>query len=298
MKKTLLNIFSLLRKSCLLVSFSLISACAKPLLLPSDIREGEVGVDGQQLFNETFIAHGGLYFESVSDINISIQGNWSFWAPRIQPDVADRHFRVSSQERYLPHSGIYTSYYTGPAGNKKVVRTPESIDIYYNDEKSTQANLIQASAMTADAFLLFSLGPLYLSTLETEFQRLTDVVYKGQHFLRVYSKIKPGLGYAEYDEVVLWIHPATKLTYRVDVTLKGYPPTEGAHVDVFYLDYVKLDQLTIPVHVIENVVAPFHLKAHEWHVTGADVNRGLIFDDIKGKGWSDKAAVPAKPFLN
>ncbi len=147
--------------------------------------------------------------------------------------------------------------------------------------------------MTADAFLLFSMGPLFLSTLETNFEQLTDIVHKGQRYLRVYSEIQPGLGYAKKDEVVLWVHPETKLTYRVDVTLNGFPSTVGAHVDVFYLEYKKIDKLILPTHVIENVVAPFHLRAHEWRVTGGDVNRGLRFDDIKGKKWQKPAAMPS-----
>lgn len=150
--------------------------------------------------------------------------------------------------------------------------------------------------MTADAFLVFSMGPLFLSTLETNFEQLTDVIHKNQRYLRVYSEIRPGLGYAKKDEVVLWIHPETKLTYRIDITLNGFPATVGAHVDVFYLEYSKVGELTLPTHVVENVVAPFHLKAHEWRVTGADVNRGLIFADINGKKWQTLASEPAQLF--
>lgn len=121
-----------------MVSFLFMASCGKPLLIASDKLSGsnsQAVLQGNELFQQTFLAHGGRYLSQTNDVNLSLSGNWSFWIPRIQPLVSDRHYRVSSQERYLPNQGIYTSYYTGPSGNKKVVRTPSSIDIYYNDVK-------------------------------------------------------------------------------------------------------------------------------------------------------------------
>lgn len=99
----------------------------------------------------------------------------------IMPKVADQYYRVTSEEHFMPNQGTYLAFYKGLAGTKKVVRTPNSIGIFYNNKVSRDAEAIQAIAMTADAFVLFSLSPLALNRYKTNFTQVADGAYKGKN---------------------------------------------------------------------------------------------------------------------
>ena len=198
----------------------------------------------------------------------------------------------------MPNKGLYSALYNGPAGTKKVVRTPDSVEVFYNNEVSKESETLQATAMTSDAFVLFSLDPLALNRYQTDFTQIADSNFKGKKYHRIYSRIKPGLGFAKEDEV----DPDTYLTYILEVTLKGYPKTQKAHVNVRYLDYQQFGKnnqyrFTIPTHIIERVLAPINVHAHTWRVTGLDLNRGITLNDISGKKWKGlaiKSPMPVK----
>ncbi len=270
-----------------------LNACAKPLLRPAEVASKTTD-SGAVLFQKTLAAHGGASLTTLNDVSLSVTGKWGFIPAKIMPKVADQFYRVSSEERYLPNQGIYSAFYNGPAGTKKVVRTPTSVTVFYNDKEPTDPELLQATAMTSDAFLLFSLGPLALNRYQTDFKRLSDGKLKEKNYHRLYSKIRPGLGFAEQDEVVLWIDPKTYLTYSLEVTLKGFKATQNSHVNVIYLEYFKHEGYVIPKRVDERVLAPINVHAHSWTVTGFDINRGLKIEHLKGKGWQGSAVEPAK----
>jgi hypothetical protein len=271
--------------------------CASQFPSPENapyVKENEA-LDGPQLFSKTFDAHGGQFIDELNDLNVSITGEWKTLIKRIQPLVTDYTYRVDSEERILPNESTYASLYTGPAGNKKVVRTPNSIEVFYNGEQSSDTEVLSSTALTADSFLLFLLGPLAVSQWSDQFTRLADVKADGETYHRIYVKRRPGFGLSDEDELALWIDPVTFRTKRVQITLEGHSTTQGAHVEVEFLDYKKLDKFLFPVDFFEVVNAPIAIDAHAWQIIGLDINRGLSLEDLQGAGYSEAASRPATP---
>jgi hypothetical protein len=48
-----------------------------------------------------------------------------------------------------------------------------------------------------------------------------------------------------------------------------------------------------PMRSYEEVVHPLRLPAHDWYVTGLDVNRGHGIDALRGPVFTGAAAAPA-----
>ena len=148
-------------------------------------------------------------------MNLSISGQWKRLIKRIQPLVTDFNYRVDSQEHLFPNDGGYGALYNGPSGTKKVVRTPDSLEVYYNGEPSSDPEVLSSTALTADAFHLFLLGPLALNKWQADFTRLTDITYKDKSYHRLHLYQKPGFGYSKEDQVVLWVDTDTSLTKMI-----------------------------------------------------------------------------------
>lgn len=276
-----------------LVCFGL-TACASKFPNPSWAAHPKENPNGTAIFEQTFSAHGGDALDQLNDLSVSITGKWKKLIRKIQPLVTDFKYRVESQERVLPTSGIYAALYQGSAGTKKVVRTPDNVDVYYNQAQSTDSEVLSSTALTADSFHLFLLGPLALEPWRREFTRLTDITENGVQYYRIHTVRIPGLGFSERDEVVLWVNPDTKLTYKVQITLEGHSTTQGAHVETAFLDYEKRGPYVFPSRFFEKVNAPIAIDAHGWRLTGLDINRGLTLNDLQGKNFSNIASAPAK----
>ena len=81
---------------------------------------------------------------------------------------------------------------------------------------------------------------------------------------------------------------------RVWLTLEGSEPSQGAVVSVEHDKFVSVGGVVWPTHFYETVVKPFAgLPAHDFYLTGIDVNRGLTAADFSGGRFSEKAARPA-----
>lgn len=263
---------------------ALLSACASKFPSPqnSSITLATGAPDGTALFQQSFEAHGGKHLDDLRNINVGLTGKWKQLIRRIQPLVTDFKYRVDSQERLLPKEGVYAALYNGPAGTKYVYRTPNSITVNYNDVQSDNTEVLSSTALTADSFHLFLLGPLALERWQDKATRLSDKRLNGKLHQRIHIARIPGLGKSARDEVVLWIDPETKLTRLVQITLEGHSTTKGAHVEVEYLDYVKLGKYTFPVNFFERVNAPIAIDAHAWHLIGLDINRDYTQEDLAG----------------
>lgn len=283
------------RFNVVLILLTLVSGCAQPFLRPGNVDVETAQPDGDALFMQTFNAHGGERIDQLRDVSLGIDGQWKSLIKKIQPLVTDFNYRVKSEERLLPAQGVYTALYTGPGGTKKVVRTPDETRVYYNGVESTDSDVVQSSSLTAESFLLFLLGPLALADRATGFTRLEDGHAKGKTWYRIYRELEPGLGESARDEVVLWIDPETRYTWRINITLEGFRSTKGAHVDVTYLDYVQRDGFVLPSRFFERVLAPIGIDAHAWSLTGLDLNRGFGFDEIDGEVYTGEAARAANP---
>lgn len=275
----------------------MLSGCTTCLPTPSNqafivTNNNDNTLNGEQLFNKTFIAHGGNELNNLRNVNVSLTGKWKQLIRRIQPLVTDFGYRVDSQERVLPKEAIYAAEYQGPSGNKSVFRTPNTIVVRYNNLDSQNSEVLSSSALTADSFHLFLLGPLAMEPWKKSAVRLRNENMNGRNHWRIHFDRKPGLGFASRDDVVLWIDPQTNKTVRVQITLFGHETTKRAHVEVDYLAFKKVENYIFPSEFFERVKAPIAIDAHTWQLTGLDINRDYNIDDIRN-GHINGAKKPA-----
>ena len=256
--------------------------------------EFDDGRSASDIFEHCLAAHGGDIHEYPGDINIATDGRWYSVIQRIQPVVSDAGFRVTSEERFRPRDGTYAIRHSGPAGNKYVVRTASSILVHYNgvavdaDDERTRS-----TAMTNDAFRMFHFGPSFIKHRATAMTRLPDAREAGRDYLRVLASLSPGFGQSDIDHVVLWIDAESSRLFRVHMTLEGFETTRGAHVDTTFLEYLQVGPYLLPSRFSERVRGPIRVLAHEWHITGMDIDRGWTDADVTGSDFSGRAAAPA-----
>ncbi len=176
---------------------------------------------------------------------------------------------------------------------KNVLREPAKIVTVYNGDFSKNHEANQAAALVADAYALFLLGPFYFQQSGTVF------AMNGESFVdqvlcdEVLAILRPGLGMAEEDRVILHIDRSSKLLRRVRLTLNGLDSTRGAEVDVTFRDFKKIDGVLWPTDFDERIRSPFKLHAHHWNLRGLESNRALSTRDLKLVQWSRKAAKPS-----
>ena len=121
------------------------------------------------LLAESAAAHGLSAWRRVRDLSFSCRGEWRTLVDRLQPELVDARFRVSSEERLMPAEGLIAQIHTGPGGHKHVLRRQGrgerdtgSVEVAYNSLNTRDAALLQASALAADSSRLGLLGPLAL----------------------------------------------------------------------------------------------------------------------------------------
>ena len=285
------------RRSFLAAStLPLLAACGTPLPLNT---QGTSSTEAAQRLADSSQAHGLDAYRQINDINVSYDGQWRPLIGRIQPEVVDAAFRISSQERVLPALGVVAQSYTGPQGNKHVFwqRSKAEIGVWYNGSASSSGTVQAAAAMVAECYGLFLLGPLWLSSRQAEKplvlamggtervnDRLCDVVH---------AWLSPGFGRAAMDRVSLCIDKQDNITRRLRFTLEGFPGTQGAVAEVDVLAFERHFGVLWPMRSYEEVVHPLRLPAHDWWVTGLDINRGLVSDDLRGPQLSGRAKAAA-----
>ncbi len=254
------------------------------------------GLSAAQLFDQCLAAHGGDIGEYPGDINIATDGRWYSLIQRIQPVVSDAGFRITSEERFRPRDGTYAIRHSGPDGTKQVLRTPSGISVRYNAAPAVEDERRRATAMTNDAFQLFHFGPSFVKHRATSMTRLPDTRESGRAYRRILATLSPGFGESSSDQVVLWIDAASSRLFRVHMTLEGFETTRGAHVDTTFLAYHQAGPYLLPSRFSERVRGPVKIMAHEWHVTGMDLDRGWTDAEVSGPDFTGRAAVSATPF--
>jgi len=275
------------------VAALLLGGCATPFpIATADFRHPD-GRDGAAVLATTLVAHGGDLRARGGDIASAVTGEWSPLITRIQPLVTDHRWRIDAQERLLPAAEVHTIRWTGPAGEKIVMRTPTAVRVFYNGIESFDDDVLASSAMTSDAFQLFLCGPSFIAWRASRLERLADVQEDGRTLHRVLAVLEPGFGRSPRDEVVLLVDARDHRLWRVWFTLEGFRTTRGATADVTFLRYQSFAGLLLPVGFDERVRAPISLHAHAWHTVGLDLDRGLTASDVTGVQWSEKAARPA-----
>ncbi len=275
----------------LIFLMGLLSSCASKQIRSRSITTSEPAA--QALVTASQKAHGGFAFDRIMDLSVRYEGKWASIGPRFQPVLVDSKFRGASEERMILSPRIIAQSHTGPGGVKKVLRSPGQIAIAYNGKATDEDETRQAAALVADAYALFLLGPFYFQQSGTVF------AMNGESFVdqalcdEVLVILRPGLGMAEEDRVILHIDRSSKLLRRVRLTLNGLDSTRGAEVDVTFRDFKKIDGVLWPTDFDERIRSPFKLHAHHWNLRGLESNRGLSARDLKLVQWTNKAAKPS-----
>ncbi|MEO7598396.1 MAG: hypothetical protein ABIV50_05660 [Opitutus sp.] len=271
-----------------------LTGCSTSFPRATHAASGQEQAAAQAIFDQCLAAHGGDVAGFAKDVNLSMEGEWGTLIQRIQPVVTDSAYRISAQERFLPSQQLYAELWQGPAGTKKVVRTPGYVEVFYNGIRTSDESKKQAAAMTADAFQLFHFGPSFLHQRHATFVRLPDESENGVNYQRLLTTLRPGFGFSSEDDVVIWIDPTTHRLFRVHLTLNGFETTKGAHVDTTFLEYKQVGRMLVPVRFHERVRGPVQISAHHWRISGADFDRGWEAKDVSGAEWSGAVAAPAE----
>lgn len=250
---------------------------------------------------ESADAHGLAAYRGIHDISIAYAGQWRPLVNGIQPEVVDAAYRGSSQERIVPQQHVIAQAYSGTAGRKQVVwrrgnGAPDQlgmVSVWRNGRPDTTVASLQAAALVAEGYGLFLLGPLWLVDRGLAVRSAGTDRVDGQLCDVVDVWLSPGLGEVAMDRVSLYIDRATDITRRFRFTLEGTPNTRGAVAEVDTFDHERRFGVLWPMRSYERVVHPLRLPAHDWHVTGLDVNRGFGVADVSGPEFAGKAAAPA-----
>lgn len=255
----------------------------------------------QQRLLDSARVHGWEAYRTLTDINIAYDGQWRPLINGIQPEVVDAGYRGSSQERLLPRAGVNAQLYRGPRGSKQVfwqrgagtAAQPGEVALWYDGQPSDRADLRSAAALVAEGYGLFLLGPLWLAGRGLPAQLAGTERVHGRLCDVVNVWMRPGLGQVAQDRVAVCIDRDDGVTRRVRFTLEGFAGTRGAVAEVDTFEHRRLFGVLWPMRSYEEVVHPLRLPAHDWYVTGLDVNRGYGVDALRVPGFAGAAAAPA-----
>ena len=286
-----------------LATMPLLQACSAPLAALSGTASTESGL---RILNESARAHGAEAFARTHDISVSYQGEWRPLMNRLQPALVDAGFRGGSQERLLLRARLIGQSHQGPDGQKQVLRRPgmepSDLAVAFNGTEATDRPRRNAAALVADAYALFLLGPLWLTTLPPGRliveQAGVDTIQSGGAPLQcdvLRIGLQPGLGFAASDRLDILIAQDDHLMRRVRFTLDGLGSTQGALAEVDTWRHVALGGIQFPTCFHEQLLRPLPLPVHDWQLTGLDLDRGLQLSDIAIAGFSGPAARPATP---
>ncbi len=291
---------SLLRRRALLGCAALpwLAGCSTPLPL-SARASGDASAAAARL-RESAEAHGLAAYRRLTDINIAYDGQWRPLIDRIQPEVVDAGFRGRSQERLMPAAGVVAQAYTGPRGQKQVSWRRGSgsaglgeIAVWFNGAASSDPAVLDAAALVAEGYGLFPLGPLWLADRGLPMQMAGTERVDGRLCDVVNVWVSPGLGRVATDRVALCIDRSDAVMRRVRFTLEGFAGTRGAVAEVDTFMHERRFGVLWPMRSFERVVHPLPLPAHDWRITGLDVNRGYPASDLAGPRFTGAAAAPA-----
>jgi len=220
---------------------------------------------------------------------------------RVQPVVVDKAFRGSSEERLIPAAGLVAQAYTGSGGGKHVMwrRTRSSasagdVTVWFNEQRTADEQALDAAALVADGYGLFLLGPLWLVGRDHASIHAGSERVDGRRCDVVDVRLRPGLGRSAADRVQLFVDSSGWMR-RVRFTLEGFAGTRGAVAQVDTFDHERRFGVLWPMRSYEEVVHPLRMPAHDWRITGLDVDRGYETSDVAGPrflGGAQSAATP------
>lgn len=278
-----------------------LAGCSTPLPLS---QPGGLASDpaAERLLQASADEHGWAAYRQMNDINVRYDGAWRPLIDRVQPVVVDKGFRGWSEERLLPAAGINAQAFSGPAGRKQVwwqrgdgsTARPGEVAVWFNGQASASADVQAASALVAEAYGLFLLGPLWLAGRGLAVRMGGSERVDGRACRVVQVWLRPGLGRVALDRAAVCIDADQGVTRRVRFTLEGFASTQGAVAEVDTFDHQRRFGVLWPMRSYEEVVHPIRLPAHDWHIAGLDVNRGYAAEALRGPQFSGAAAAPAR----
>ena len=253
--------------------------------------------EARTLLAESASAHGAAALAGLTDVNVRYDGAWRGIVGRLVPALVDDRFRGGSEERLLLRDGVTAQAHTGPAGRKQVLRTADGVRVWYNGVESADADLRAASALVADGYGIFLLGPMRLQRLPArlELGAPDGITVAGRDHACdvVRMRLAPGLGLSAVDELAVYIDRAERLMRRVRFSLEGLDATQGAVAEVDCWDHVPHAGIRWPTGFHERLLRPLPIAVHDWRLTGLDVNRGLTLADVSGPALLGRAAAAA-----
>lgn len=274
-----------------------LAGCGTPLPLADANSAGAPG-NADALLRQSAEAHGLGAYRELHDINVRYEGQWRPLIDRVQPVIVDKAFRGSSEERLIPAAGLIAQAYAGSAGGKHVVwrraREPAvagEVAVWFNDQRTSDEQALDAAALVAEGYGLFLLGPLWLAGGAHPSSHAGSATVDGRTCDVVDVRLRPGLGHSTVDRVQLYIDSSGWMR-RVRFTLEGFAGTRGAVAQVDTFDHERRFGVLWPMRSYEEVVHPVRMPAHDWRITGLDVDRGYQASDVMGARFVG-AAEPA-----
>ena len=286
--------------AALLPAFAALGGCTSPL--PLTVQPAAASdIAAAMRLRQSADAHGFGAYRQLRDINIAYDGKWRPLIGSIQPEVVDAGYRVSSQERLMPALGINAQLYQGPNGLKKVLWRRDAdnaagngdIAVWRNGVPATDMPTLDASALVAEAYKLFLLGPLWLAGRNLPARMAGTERVEGRLCDVVEVWLAPGLGRTPKDRIALCIDREDSIMRRVRFTLEGFAGTQGAVAEVDTFEHAHHFGVLWPMRSFERVLHPIALPAHDWRIVGLDVNRGYGAQALQGPALEGAAAAPA-----
>jgi len=275
-----------------------LSACATPLSLDEAPRPSEAAA---RRLAECAAAHGAAAYAAIADVAVAYDGTWRPVIARLQPELVDAGYRVRSEERLLPRRGVVGQAFVGPAGRKQVfwrrgdgsAADPGDVSVWYDGVPDQRPATLATSALVAEGYGLFLLGPLWVVNrgLPVQLDGTDSVGGRACDVVSVW--MRPGLGRVAQDRIAFYVDRDDATLRRVRFTLEGFAGTRSAVAEVDLLEYRRLAGVLWPVRLYEELVRPFRLPVHDWWVTGLDVNRGYGEEALRGPAFTGAAAAPA-----
>ena len=214
----------------------------------------------------------GNPWQELDTVTVTYEGKWSQLARTLQPTLVDAQYRQSSTEVYSPRKQQVLQRHRGLAGEKRVLRTPTSINVSRNGMTDPATDSLEAAALVADAYVVFTFGSSVLRERGASWRILSQRHLSGEMCTLIAGTLRPGFGMSEADGVIAWIGNQTKRLHRIQLTLNGLESTAGADVDVTFGDFRPGPEETEwPHYFVERIRRPINAKAHEWKLTNIDL---------------------------
>ena len=283
--------YPLLARRGLLV-LPLLAGCADRLVPLTATGSSEAA---RALLTNSAAAHGLEALGRFKFVDVSYAGVFERLVDRLQPELVDAARRSTARDRLDLRSGSIIQDQAGPGGAKRVERTPGphaqgiaaqgtaaqgTVRVSFDGTEATDRPRRDASAVVADCYLLFLLGPMLLAgrwsadrALVLAMGAAETVTVDGQDYacdlLRV--SMRPGLGLSEGDELVLWIDRRERLMRRVRFTLNGHVPTRGAVAETDCARYFEQGGVRWATQFEERLLRPLPLDVHRWQMGSLDL---------------------------